>query len=428
MRQASRLFRWGSMGVAGVGDHGFFSGTNFLLTMLLCRWLPPDAYGVFAVAFSIHFLLFAVHNALVLEPAIVVGPGSYGNRMREYARRLFQTTWMIGGAFTAVLLLAAAALHRYNAQLALSCAALAVVEPCILFVWVARRLSYVQSRPHLALVASAVYAAILLTGLVYMRAWGLVSAHGAFLLLGVASLLAGLLLQHRLTARTEGTSATEGVIHIRTLWAEHFGFGRWFLAGHGLAWLSSAAYIPLLGYMGGLAESGTLRALENLFLPVQQVMTMGGSLAVPWMTRRLAVDPPTRLRRTTLRLAGVALLLSLGYSLLVLMGGRALLTFVYPNACYAASAFLLPWFTMEVIARSIGDTGLGTALRALRRPDILFRATLAAGLFTVSAGVLLTYSYGVAGATAARAASALVYLLWLLPPTLRLLRGTIRPT
>lgn len=422
------LLRWGRMGVAGVGDHGLFSGANFLLTMLLCRWLPPDAYGAFAVAFSIHLLLFAVHNALVLEPACVVGPGTYENQAHEYARRLIQTTWMLGGAFTAALLLVAAALHRYNAQLALTCAALAAAEPCILLVWIARRLSYVQSCPHLALAASAVYAAILFAGLVYMKAWLQVSAPGAFLLLGIASLLAGLLLQYGLMAQAEKTSATKGGIRIRTLWVEHFAFGRWFLAGHGVAWLSSAAYLPLLGYMGGLAQSGTLRALENLFLPIQQVMTMAGSLTVPWVTRRLALDPPARLQRITLRLAGLALLLSLGYSLLVLTGGRALLTFVYPHTRYAAFAFLLPLFTMEIVARSIGDTGLGTALRALRRPDILFRATLATGLFTVTAGVLLTRSYGVAGAAVARAASALVYLLWMLPPALRLLREARRST
>jgi len=58
-------------------DQALFSGANFLVNILLARWLPPEDYGAFAVALSIYYLLLNLHTAVLTEPMMVFGAGKY---------------------------------------------------------------------------------------------------------------------------------------------------------------------------------------------------------------------------------------------------------------------------------------------------------------------------------------------------------------
>ena len=72
----------GSLAIARPGPLCQFS--NFLLNVLLARWLAPTDYGAFALAFSVFLLLLLFHNALLSGPMLVFGPGKYRERFPEY--------------------------------------------------------------------------------------------------------------------------------------------------------------------------------------------------------------------------------------------------------------------------------------------------------------------------------------------------------
>src|SRR5690242_14243325 len=65
-------------------DQGLNSGSNFVVSLLLARWLTSEEYGAYALAYSIFLLLSGFHNALILEPMSVLGPSSYRRRVPEY--------------------------------------------------------------------------------------------------------------------------------------------------------------------------------------------------------------------------------------------------------------------------------------------------------------------------------------------------------
>jgi hypothetical protein len=44
------LISWFKKGSLAVLDQGLFSGANFIVNILLARWLAPEEYGAFAVA------------------------------------------------------------------------------------------------------------------------------------------------------------------------------------------------------------------------------------------------------------------------------------------------------------------------------------------------------------------------------------------
>jgi len=80
----SRLRSWSMRGGMAILDQGLSSGSNFILNILLARWLAPADYGAFAVVFAVFLFLSGFHNALLLEPMSVLGPGRYPDQIETY--------------------------------------------------------------------------------------------------------------------------------------------------------------------------------------------------------------------------------------------------------------------------------------------------------------------------------------------------------
>src|SRR5436190_14674870 len=71
-------------GFWAIADQGFFAGSNFILNIVLARWLSPNQYGAFGVAFSIFLLVGTLHSALLTEPMTVFAPGKFRERLEKY--------------------------------------------------------------------------------------------------------------------------------------------------------------------------------------------------------------------------------------------------------------------------------------------------------------------------------------------------------
>src|SRR5690349_22036042 len=80
--------RWLGKGFLALADQGLLSGSNFVVAILLARWLTRDEYGAYAMGFSIFILLYGFHNAFLLEPMSVFGPESYAGCLTAYVKRL----------------------------------------------------------------------------------------------------------------------------------------------------------------------------------------------------------------------------------------------------------------------------------------------------------------------------------------------------
>jgi len=97
VRAASELYSqrrsWLKKAFLAVLDQGLISGSNFLLAILLARWLSPEQYGAYALSFAIFVLFSFIQQGLFLEPMSVFGPSIYRNSQREYLGTL---VWLHG--------------------------------------------------------------------------------------------------------------------------------------------------------------------------------------------------------------------------------------------------------------------------------------------------------------------------------------------
>ncbi|MDR7404951.1 MAG: O-antigen and teichoic acid-like export protein, partial [Armatimonadota bacterium] len=138
-----------------MADQGLFSGANFVVNVLLARWLSPAEYGAFAVALSIFYLLAGFHSAVLTEPMMVFGAGRYREHFREYLGMLLYGHWGISAIVALALGIAAFVFARYGSPaIANGLAGLAVASPFLLFIWLVRRACYVPMQLVWAMMGS----------------------------------------------------------------------------------------------------------------------------------------------------------------------------------------------------------------------------------------------------------------------------------
>jgi len=86
--RSGKFARWVTKGGLAIVDQGLISGSNFLIGILLARWLMPEQYGAFALAFSVFLLLSYVYQSFLAEPQAVFSGSAYSGSLRGYLKTL----------------------------------------------------------------------------------------------------------------------------------------------------------------------------------------------------------------------------------------------------------------------------------------------------------------------------------------------------
>jgi O-antigen/teichoic acid export membrane protein len=399
------LRRWSGKVTLCIADQGFYSGAHFVLSLLLARWLAPSEYGAYALALALFLLAAGLHEALLLEPMGVIGPGHYSGRLTKY---LWAVLWMHAGV-TAVLALAllqaAVALPERETILKPALRAIGVASPGLLLFALFRRACYLKVRPAAAVLGSSLYAALVLGGLSYLWRSSRVSPRAAILLMGGAAALVSLVLGVRLASSGRLPVCLPGRCGLVAAAGHHWNYARWSLGTLMLYWLSSSLYLPLVGLRAGLEAVAELRAAENLLLPMSQTLTAVGLLLLPWLSSRHAQRGAAQLKAASGLIALLAMTASIFYVTGVVALGSRLTRWVYGGDSFPGYLMLVPFLGIAVILRAVGDTGFSLALRAAERPNLAFWSTAASAAVSLGLGLFLVRRFGAVGAAAGWMAS-----------------------
>lgn len=383
---------WLRQGVWTVLDQALFAGANFLVNVLLARWLSPEAYGAFTVAFVVFLLAGTVHGGLLIEPMLVFGPERFKGRTGAYLRTLLRGhagfALVAGAALGAV---AAVSWALGHAALAAVFATLAVCQAGILALWMLRRACFVVSRPDWAAKAGALYLVLLVVGAVGFYRADALTGPVALGLMAAGSVVASVVLAARLglfRARAEADV-------VREARAAHVEYGRWAAATGVLEWAQLAIPFLALPLFVGLEGSATLRALFNLAMPATQGFAALATLSLPVLVRARAAGAygPT-LRKLALAFLGLSGL----YGLLVVLFGGPVVLWLY-DGTYVATTGMLVCLALIPIAVA-GANVLATAVRSAERPAAVFQARVWALGVTSTVVLGLTAAFGVVGALA----------------------------
>ena len=386
---------WVQKGTLAVLDQGIFSGSNLVANILMARWMITQAYGAYSYVFSIFLLISSFYSVLLLEPLSIFGPSRYKEMLDEYLRKITQlhVRWsMIIGVLG---LSAAGILYIINPQSSLHKAIIgfSFAQGMILYFWLKRRSCYVNFQISRALQGTITYAILLLVGIGLLQALGHLTPLNGFLVFGIASLVGGTVV---IPVKNENELSAEQGLLSSNLIQENWKYGRWLIVSSLLFWLTNHAYHVLIGSLVGLTEAGTLKALQNLTAPVIQINTALGLLFIPWASRRYTEGGWRTLKRDALLFSALTVMIGAIYFLLILVLGVDFVRVIY-NEKYITTSWILPYLASVPIVAGL-TSGWMTALRIMEKTSLVMIVDVIGASFTVTAGIILIYRFGILGA------------------------------
>src|SRR5208283_4619294 len=219
------MFRkWAAKGGLAIIDYGLISGSNFLLGILLARWLTPKEYGAYALSFSFFILAGFLYQSLLLEPLSVFSGTLFRDNIRGYLKTTLWIHWAL--SFVMCLALAVSAVVTYfvghSPVLAIALAGMTIATPFILAHGLARRSFYLKLMPGPAAFGSVFYCVLVTGGVFLFFRLGHLSSFSAFLLMGFAALVTSVVMVFQLNAALEPAT---GRPSLRATSKKHWEYG-----------------------------------------------------------------------------------------------------------------------------------------------------------------------------------------------------------
>jgi len=360
----------------------------------LARWLAPDEYGAYALAFSIFILVGFLYQALLLEPLSVFAGSAYRDNLRGYLRKTLWIHWAIslstgvvigGGALLAKVL-------GHSPVLPIALAGMAIATPFLCIHAMARRSFYLKLSPGPAAFGAAFYCGMVVGGvfLIYRRGW--LTSFTAFLIMAGAALVGALVMLWQLNRALDPAT---GEPKLREIWRKHWEYGSWALATCVVGWIPNYVYIPLVSTFSGMAAAGELRALMNLAAPVLQTYAALSMLFLPFAARVADEEGAKAATGLTRKLALLFVVGAVAYWAVLIPLRHPLFQFLYAGK-YMESAYLIPLFGLETIVWS-ASLGPAIVLRGMQSPRSLFVANGAASVVALVVGIPATRFFGLQG-------------------------------
>jgi len=375
-----KLRHWGLRGGLGILDQGLFSGANFLLGILLARWMSPEMYGGFAASYSLFLLLSTFQVAIIAEPMSIRGADKYHKDVVSYLNYLLRLQWK--GILLGTLLLMVFSLFFVRGILREAMIAMLISLPLILFYWYVRRAFYIEMQSGMAMLTSLIYSVLLISFILYARSVGGIMLWAGYLGMGLSSLIASMFALPRLGIDFLGKQAGGSGLDPQLVERELWDFGKWVLPAYLAGWLTSLSFPFIVSLLINAQSAGAYRAIQNLFLPFQQFLAAVTLLALPWLAKQKLDHGSQRLFGLTQAAAGITGGAALLYCSLIVVFRHEIVRLLYENEFYSSFDNLVLFLAIATFLSSV-PLILGLALRIMDRPNTILWSKGFAGACTI---------------------------------------------
>jgi O-antigen/teichoic acid export membrane protein len=394
-RLRQQVIPWAMKGGLAILDQGLITGSNFVIGILLARWMAPEQYGAYAVAFAVFLLVAMLYQALLIEPMAVFGAAAYRDCIRGYLKALMWVHMATALPMFLALLIAAQVAFRRGEPGGLPGALLAIAlsGPCVLLFWLVRRAFYLRLSPAPAVWGATLYCALTMGGLFVAFRLHLLSPFSALLLMGLGAIGATTFLLSYLRMHLPKGEAAPTV---RETWQKHWHYGRWALGSAAMMWIPANIFYPLVSSFNGMAHAGELKALMNFAAPMLQLYSALSGLLLPYAARVHADYSHAGAQKVVRRLTLLCVSGAVVYWAILLVFQKPIFQILYSGR-YSEVEYLMPVVGLASISGS-AFFGPATVLRAMESPSSVFGAVFVSSLVSVLVGVPATKMLGVQGA------------------------------
>ena len=387
----TRLKSWGIQGGLSVLDQAVFSGANFILTILLARWVSPSEYGVFAVAFSIYLFAYQIHNALIIEPLSVLGPATMDHRLPDFLRDQIKVHFLFSIFAGLAIIVIGRLIFSFNQELGRVLFLLGVVLAFILLPLLIRRGFYLFRKPQLSLLGSITYALFLIGGIWFTQTSIRASVGLAFPLIGVAGLASGILLISRIPQQQSSYISFYDILH------SNWKYGKWLVYSSLLIALAAQVQTFIVGALLGLSDAGVFRALQNFVQPMILFFAAVSAYLLPSLSFDFGKGNIVGLRRKGSYLLYLFIFISVCFEFLLLGYGHVLEEIVYGGK-FSINVYLTPVWGLVPVAAGVTYVYY-FLLQSIQRPSAILVGSIVWAITSAASAFILSSKWGILGAT-----------------------------
>lgn len=317
--------------VAALIEQCLFAGTNFVVTILLVRWMPIGQVGAFSFGYSSFLLTLMIYEAIVTEPIPIIGPARYAAKIKLYSGAILCSYASTAALASAILTSVAVFCFAISsAMLADALLGAAIAAPLLFLRPIIQQLCYIRSRAGIFAVAGFVYAVETPIFLYLLHATKWLNAASALAAMGVATAIPAMAVIIVVLRPELRPSRVCGSLRDVTL--AHWRYGRWSTIGYATQWIALNAYYMVGPTLIGLDEVAAIRPIFNLVLPIQMAVVSITSASVPTLATALHGKDARQFQTLVWLLGTGALLFAVGYSSLLVVSGRTAIHFIYRGA------------------------------------------------------------------------------------------------
>lgn len=361
-------------------DQGIVSGSNFIIGILIARFLGIEQFGVYGFIFLIYLFCLGLQQAFFVMPLYSLGPTYSPEKKKPYLNSLLIIQAVFALFFSALCFLALTFIPiSISPKIQELSGLIALIALFVLLQDFIRRLFLFQKRfKSLILLDSMAYILqIILISLIYVfDEFTLETCMRVICFSLLISVMFGFYKIRKLEFKQ---------CILRESLSKHWNFSKWLLARAILTYSSGNFFIIAAGTILGPVAIGAIKMGQNLH-GVMNVVFLAIENHVPIVSANLYQQKGklalyNYLKQMTLK----SLLICSGLGLMVLICSTWLITNLY-GSDYQEYAYVLIWFAIINLLVCI-SMPFRFALRTFERTQSLFFATALSALF----GLLLAY-------------------------------------
>lgn len=364
-------------------DQTFVSGGNFVLGVLLARWLGLSAYGLFSLLWMGVLFALSVHQAFVTQPLMTLFAKKTGEARAAYFRSVLQIQILLSLALATLTTLVFFFLNfvGFQPEWLLWLPLVGGLSAVYLLQDTLRKIFFVKKKYLVPLIMDTVVYGPLLAVLTALHMGGTLSLKNTLFGLLVAYGASSLVGFFKSNFSFSGFNKTT----IQTTLSEHYHFSIWLLGTSLLQWFSGNFFLVAAAGILGTVAVGALRMVQNmvglchvLFLAMENIVP---AEAAQQFFHHGKEKMNTYLQRVTL-VGGIPLLLILGALSLL---APWLIGLLYGEE-YVPYSYLIWVYSAHYILVYLGYP-LRFALRTVQYTSPIFVA------YAISAGLSLALAF-----------------------------------
>lgn len=366
-------------------DQGVASGGNFLLSMVIARWLGVAEFGLFSLWYFVPLFVLSLHQAFITQPMQVFLPQLKEEQQMAYATN----TWGLQLILGAILLLVGGIWSWWSFTYfpVLSALLAAFLSMHDFF----RKYAYILGWYRFPLVIDTLLYALIFLGLLLLDYLAYESLAGVLILLTMAYFLATMIAVVHLKIRHQKLVFAE----VKALFKKHYHFSIWLLGAALVQWWAGNAFVLAGAALMGTAAFGIFRLAQQL-VGLCHVLFLAMENTVPVAAAQHFIRTGRRglfvyLKKISFQFGGLTLLVLM----IIAVWGAELARILLGEVTAGIAPLLYAFVALYVLV--FLNIPLRIALRTLQQTQPVFIAYALSALVGVFLAYPLVRNYGIHG-------------------------------